>query len=83
MRRQAVKVRIYPTDEQIQVLAQHFGCARWWWNYGLNQCIETYKATGKGLSQSGLNSLLPSLKKDKKTEWLGECYSQVLQSVVH
>ena len=81
MRRQAIKVRLYPTDEQIQVLAQHFGCARWWWNYGLNQCIETYKATGKGLSQSGLNSLLPKLKKDKETEWLRDCYSQVLQSV--
>ncbi|WP_066377124.1 RNA-guided endonuclease InsQ/TnpB family protein [Anabaena sp. CA = ATCC 33047] len=81
MRRQAVKVRLYPTDEQIQVLAQHFGCARWWWNYGLNKCIKTYKATGKGLSQSGLNSLLPKLKKEKETEWLGECYSQVLQSV--
>jgi putative transposase len=81
MRRQAVKVRLYPTDEQIQVLAQHFGCARWWWNYGLNQCIETYKATGKGLSQSGLNSLLPKLKKEKETQWLGDCYSQVLQSV--
>jgi putative transposase len=81
MRRQALKVRLHPTDEQIQVLAQHFGCARWWWNYGLNQCIETYKATGKGLSQSGLNSLLPKLKKEQETEWLGDCYSQVLQSV--
>ncbi|ARV58109.1 transposase [Nostocales cyanobacterium HT-58-2] len=81
MRRQAVKVRLYPTDEQTQILEQHFGCARWWWNYGLNKCIETYRATGFGLSQSGLNSLLPALKKDKETEWLGECYSQVLQSV--
>ncbi|BAY64972.1 transposase, IS605 OrfB family protein [Calothrix brevissima NIES-22] len=81
MKRQAIKIRLYPTDEQVQVLAQQFGCARWWWNYGLNQCIETYKSTGKGLSQSGLNSLLPGLKKDKETEWLGECYSQVLQSV--
>ena len=81
MKRQAVKVSLYPTDEQIHVLAQHFGCARWWWNYGLNQCIETYKATGFGLSQSGLNSLLPKLKKEKETEWLGDCYSQVLQSV--
>ncbi len=81
MKRQAVKVRLYPTSEQIQILAQHFGCARWWWNYGLNKCIETYKATGKGLSQSGLNSLLPALKKDKETEWLSECYSQILQSV--
>ena len=81
MRRQAVKVRLYPTNQQVQILAQHFGCARWFWNYGLNKSIETYKATGKGLSQSGLNSLLPALKKDKETEWLGECYSQVLQSV--
>ncbi len=81
MRRQAVKVRLYPTNEQTQILAIHFGCARWWWNHGLNKCIETYKETGKGLSQSGLNSLLPALKKDKETEWLRDCYSQVLQSV--
>ena len=81
MRRQAVKVRLYPTEQQIQILAQHFGCARWWWNYGLNKCIETYKATGKGLSQSGLNSMLPKLKKALETIWLKDCYSQVLQSV--
>ncbi|NES17768.1 MAG: IS200/IS605 family element transposase accessory protein TnpB [Symploca sp. SIO3E6] len=81
MRRQAVKVRLYPTLQQKQILAQHFGCARWWWNYGLNQCIETYKVTGKGLSQSGLNSMLPALKKAQETQWLKDCYSQVLQSV--
>ncbi|NER24314.1 MAG: IS200/IS605 family element transposase accessory protein TnpB [Symploca sp. SIO1C2] len=81
MIRQAVKVRLYPTLQQKQILAQHFGCARWWWNYGLSQCIETYKATGKGLSQSGLNSMLPALKKAQDTQWLKDCYSQVLQSV--
>ncbi len=81
MKHKAVKVRIYPTQEQIQILAQHFGCARWWWNYALNQCIETYKETGKGLKQSALNSMLPKLKKEKETEWLKDCYSQVLQSV--
>ncbi|NEO90523.1 MAG: IS200/IS605 family element transposase accessory protein TnpB [Moorea sp. SIO3G5] len=81
MKHRAVKVRIYPTQEQVQILAQHFGCARWWWNYALNQCIETYKETGKGLKQSALNSMLPKLKKQKGTEWLKECYSQVLQSV--
>ncbi|NEO08255.1 MULTISPECIES: RNA-guided endonuclease TnpB family protein [unclassified Moorena] len=81
MKHRAVKVRIYPTQEQVQILAQHFGCARWWWNYALNQCIETYKETGKGLKQSALNSMLPKLKKQKETEWLKECYSQVLQSV--
>ncbi|NET67448.1 MAG: IS200/IS605 family element transposase accessory protein TnpB [Moorea sp. SIO1G6] len=81
MKHKAVKVRIYPTQEQVQVLAQHFGCARWWWNYALNQCIETYKETGFGLKQSALNSMLPKLKKQKETEWLKDCYSQVLQSV--
>jgi putative transposase len=63
------------------LLAQHFGCARWWWNFGLNKSIETYRDTGKGLGRSALNALLPALKKDKETEWLGECYSQVLQAV--
>lgn len=81
MLRKAVKIRLYPTEHQKVVLAQHFGCSRWWWNYGLNKSIETYKATGKGLSQSGLNSLLPALKKQAETSWLKDCYSQVLQSV--
>ena len=70
----AVKVRLYPTPEQEVLLAQHFGCARWWWNFALNKSIETYRDTGKGLGRS-------ALKKDKETQWLGECYSQVLQAV--
>ena len=80
MQHQAIKVRLYPTIEQQEILSQHFGCSRWWWNHALNLCIETYKATGKGLSQSALNTFLPKLKKEKETEWLSECYSQVLQA---
>ncbi|MBD1806768.1 IS200/IS605 family element transposase accessory protein TnpB [Microcoleus sp. FACHB-SPT15] len=77
---QAVKVRLYPTTEQQVLLSQHFGCARWWWNYALNKSIETYKETGKSLGQSALNSFLPKLKKSEETIWLSECYSQVLQA---
>ncbi len=80
MQHQAVIVRLYPTIEQQEVLSQHFGCARWWWNHALNLCIETYKATGKGLNQSALNTFLPKLKKQEETQWLSECYSQVLQA---
>ncbi|MGB3204237.1 MAG: RNA-guided endonuclease TnpB family protein [Crinalium sp.] len=76
----AVKVRLDPTPEQEVLLAQHFGCARWWWNFALNKSIETYKETGKGIGRSALNALLPQLKKDEETEWLSECYSQVLQA---
>ena len=80
MQHQAVKVRLYPTIEQQEILAQHFGCARWWWNYALNLCIQTYQATGKGLNQVALNRFLPQLKKQEETKWLSECYSQVLQA---
>jgi putative transposase len=76
---QSVKARIYPTDAQAEKLSQFFGCARWWWNRALNETTTTYAETGKGLSREGLNALLPALKKE--FDWLGECHSQVLQSV--
>ena len=80
MLHKAVQVRLYPTNEQQIILAQTFGCARWWWNYALNKSVEVYKETGKGLRQSALNALLPGLKKAEDTKWLAECYSQVLQA---
>lgn len=76
---QSIKARIYPTDAQSEKLSQFFGCARWWHNRALNETTTTYAETGKGLSREGLNALLPALKKE--FAWLGECHSQVLQSV--
>ncbi|BAZ21452.1 IS891/IS1136/IS1341 transposase [Kalymmatonema gypsitolerans NIES-4073] len=75
----AVKVRIYPTDEQESYLAQCFGNTRWLWNYMLNATTIAYKETGKGLSKAAMDKLLPGLKKEY--EWLGIAYSQVLQRV--
>lgn len=80
MLHKAVQVRLYPSIEQEILLAQTFGCSRWWWNYALNNSIETYKETGKGLGQVALNALLPKLKKAEDTAWLADCYSQVLQT---
>ncbi len=80
MLHKAVQVRLYPSIEQQTLLAQTFGCSRWWWNHALNKSIETYKETGKGLGRSALNALLPALKKAEDTKWLAECYSQVLQA---
>ena len=61
------------------MLAKSFGCARWFWNYALNLCQETYKNTGKGLSRGYIQGLLPALKKEY--EWLKDPYSQCLQVV--
>ncbi len=75
----AYKYRIYPTSEQETLLAKSFGCARWFWNYALNLCQETYKNNGKGLTRGYIQGLLPALKKEYK--WLSEPYSQCLQVV--
>ena len=54
------------------------GCCRFWFNYALNICNQTYKETGKGISRSGLNALLLNIKKEY--EWLKtDVYSQSLQ----
>ena len=76
----AVKVRLYPTAEQATQLNQVMGCSRWWYNFALSLCNQTYKKTGKGLGRSALNAHLPKLKKEEETKWLADCYSQVLQA---
>jgi putative transposase len=76
----AVKVRLYPTPEQQMALAKSFGCARWYWNYALNACIEHYQETGKALKLATYKGMLPQLKREFR--WLREdCYSAVLQCV--
>jgi len=76
----AVKVRLYPTTEQEISLAKSFGCARWYWNYALNACIQHYEQTGKSLKISVYKAYLPQLKVEHP--WLKEdCYSAVLQCV--
>ena len=76
----AVKVRIYPNDEQSVALAKHFGCTRWLWNHCLSVMTETYKTTGKGISALTMKKQIPALKAEY--EWLKECYSQCLQQSV-
>ncbi|MEB3225844.1 MAG: IS200/IS605 family element RNA-guided endonuclease TnpB [Synechococcus sp.] len=75
----AYQYRIYPTTNQQVSLAKSFGCARWFWNYALHLCQQTYQTTGKGLSRGYIQGLLPALKKEY--EWLKEPYSQCLQVV--
>jgi putative transposase len=76
----AIKVRLYPTQEQELALAKSYGCARWYWNFALNACIEHYQETGKSLKIAVYKGMLPQLKKEYP--WLKEdCYSSVLQCV--
>jgi putative transposase len=76
--RGAAKVRLYPTKEQKQLLAQQFGCSRFWWNKALGLQYKHRSEQGRWLKRTELNALLPSLKKE--LPWLSDCYSQVLQA---
>ncbi|WP_159789808.1 RNA-guided endonuclease InsQ/TnpB family protein [Sodalinema gerasimenkoae] len=75
-----VKLRIYPTPEQSVALAKAFGCCRLVWNRSLQLTTEAYRQTGKGISGYDLKKMLPQWKQE--LEWLGETYSQCLQSSV-
>lgn len=73
-----MKVRLYPTSHQKQLLAQQFGCSRFWWNKALGLQYEHRSLEGRWLKRTELNALLPGLKKE--LPWLSDCYSQVLQA---
>lgn len=73
------KFRLYPNREQAELLARHFGCARFVYNYFLNQRKEQYRLTGKSDNFYAQERSLTELKKQEATAWLKEVNSQSLQ----
>ena len=74
------RYRIFPTKEQEVLLAKHFGCSRWIYNYALDKKIKTYQTTKESLSRFTIQKDLPELKKAEETKWLKEVNSQSLQA---
>lgn len=77
----AYKYRIYPTEEQKVLIAKHFGCARWIYNYGLSNRITAFKE-GKKITCIDISNTLPAIKNKEETSWLKEVNSQSLQSAL-
>ena len=73
------RFRIYPKDSQIELLAKHFGCTRFVYNYFLNQRQEQYKEKGCSDNYYAQAKALTELKKQEETAWLKEVNSQTLQ----
>lgn len=76
------KFRLYPTKVQADLLARHFGCARFVYNYFLNQRKEQYRLTGKSDNYYAQAKTLTALKKQEATAWLKEVNSQTLQFAI-
>jgi putative transposase len=78
----AYKYRIYPDEKQTQQFAEHFGCVRWVYNWGLGRKQEHYQATQKNLSARQLQDELVALKKTEEKSWLNQVNSQALLAIL-
>lgn len=76
----AYKYRIYPNKGQTVLLAKHFGCARYIYNYGLERKLKSYTETKKSISRFTIQADLPKLKNAEETKWLSEVNSLSLQA---
>ena len=79
----AYNFRIYPSDKQIEPLAQHFGSCRFVYNYFLRKRIDFY-VENKGKEKQGLTYhdtaiMLTQLKKTPEYVWMNDVNSQSLQ----
>ena len=70
--KRAYLYRFYPTDKQKNMLARTCGCVRYTYNWALRRSIDTYQATGKGLSYQELSAQLTVLKQQEDTSFLHE-----------
>ena len=73
----AYKFRLYPSAVQSQMLEQHFGCARFVFNWGLAEKSKAYSERQEKLSCLALMNRLPELKSE--LIWLAEVNAQSLQ----
>jgi putative transposase len=76
-----VKVRLYPNDEQKNILLKTFGSTRFVYNHMLSKKINAYKEDETSISTFDLIKELPIMKKGD-FEWLKEVDSTSLQQSI-
>ena len=74
----AYKYRIYPNEEQKELIAKTFGCSRFVYNYYLAKKMETYKNDKTSLSYNECSKQLTTLKSELL--WLKEVDKFSLQN---
>jgi len=74
------KYRIYPSGSQKELLAKHFGCTRFVWNYFLALRRDSYLNNKQSLTYYNNAKTLTELKKDPDYIWLSEVSAQALQA---
>lgn len=77
--KRAYKFRFYPTDEQKQILAQTFGCARFVYNRMLKVRTDAWYENQQRIGYHETSSLLTELKKQPDFCWLNDVSSVPMQ----
>ena len=76
----AIKIRIYPTAEQVDFINKQLGCCRFVYNNCLAFRKDSYQNEHVSISSSEAVKHITVLKKDN--EWLKDVHSKVLQQSV-
>ena len=82
MKYRAYRYRLYPNKQQEVLLAKHFGCCRFIYNYALDKKVKTYQKDKTNLSRFDIQADLPKMKKSEGYSWLSEVNSLSLQAAL-
>ena len=82
MKYRAYKYRLYPNKQQEVLLAKHFGCCRFIYNYALDKKVKAYQKDKTKLSRFDIQADLPKMKKSEEYHWLSEVNSLSLQAAL-
>ena len=80
--KRAYRYRLYPTPEQVEVLAQTFGCVRYVYNWALRQRTDAYYGRHEHLGYHEASAALTILKQQPEMAWLNEVSSVPLQQAL-
>ena len=73
------KIRLFPTDEQVQQFKSYCGASRFVYNACLAECIRAYQEEGISLRKFDIIRYADSLKYNEELFWLKEISSRVVR----
>jgi putative transposase len=79
MMKRAYKYRFYPTPDQVQLLAQTFGCVRFVYNSILRWRTDAFQERQEKIGYAQASSRLTTLKKTPEFSWLSDVSCVPLQ----
>ncbi|MGL5576019.1 MAG: RNA-guided endonuclease InsQ/TnpB family protein [Sarcina sp.] len=78
----AIKVKLYPTRKQEELMWKSAGVARFSYNWGLDYLNNYYKENKKSLSIGSLRKVFTEIRKSEEYKWLKEVSSEIPQQAL-